>query len=148
MPRGSRRLSLAPLAAAVIVVVVVSAGLLNGGLIAPGGAPEPTPIAIAAADVQVLARDSAGNVQILTRPVDAVCPVGASACGVSPTFAVTSVNGFSASSELNGTLSPSHDRMVVVAHGAGVGGDKVYVVPVANVAVAVDASAWRPRPRR
>ena len=128
-PHTSRRLSLAPIAAVVAVVLVVGAGLLNANPLIPGSAAAPTPIAVtSAADLQVIGRDSQGNVQILSRRVDSVCPVGVQVCGAQPTFAVTSVSGVASATTLQGAISPSGDRMVVVAKDPG--GEGVYVVPV------------------
>ena len=128
--RSARRLSLAPVAAVVAVVVVVGAGLLNTvPLGIGGGAAGPTPIALtAAADIQVIGRDSQGNVEIRSRPVDSVCPVGVSTCGAQPTFAVTSVSGVESATTLQGLISPSGHNMVVVAKDAA--GEGVWVAPL------------------
>jgi hypothetical protein len=140
--RTWRRLSLAPVVAVVAVVAVVSAGLLNVPL-GTGGIAAPTPIAVsAAADLQVIGRDSQGNVQILRRPVDAVCPAGLSVCGAQPTFAVTSVSGVASATTLQGAISPSGDRMVVVAKDQG--GEGVYVVPVTAAATAAPTRSAAP----
>ncbi len=119
----------APLAALLVVAIAVGAGLFNGTSLLPQStAAMPTPIAItAAADVQVLSRSEDGSVQILSRPVNAVCPVGSSECGVTRTFAVTSVGGVGKGS-LNASMSPHRDRLVVVASSNGTQG--VYVLPV------------------
>jgi len=129
-PRAARRLTLAPVAAVVAVVVIVGAGLLNTVPLGPGvGTTGATPIALtAAADIQVIGRDRQGNVQILSRPVGSVCPVGVAVCGAQPTFAVTSVSGVQSATTLQGAISPSGDRMVVVAKDAA--GEGVYIVPV------------------
>ena len=119
----------APLAAMLVVAIAVGAGLLNGTSLAPvGTGAMPTPIAItAAADVQVLNRAEDGSVQILSRPVNAVCPAGSSECGIKRTFNVTNVGGVGVGS-LNGVMSPHRDRLVVVASSNGTQG--VYVMPV------------------
>ena len=128
-PRPANRFGLAPLVALVAIVMVVGAGLLNGFPLTPAVPAGPTPILVAAAaDIQVLTRDSAGNVQLLSRPLDQVCPVGAPACGVQPTFAVTAVTGIGSSSGLQGALSPTGRQMVVVSR--DVGNEGVYIVPV------------------
>jgi hypothetical protein len=133
---GAWRLALAPVAAIVVVAVVVGSGLFNGRTL-PGGN-GPTPIPFAAADVQVLSRDRDGNFQILTRPVGPVCPDGSQGCAAQPTFAVTTLSGLSGSTDLNGTLSPTHDRMVVIASGSG--GEGVFILPVATTAPSPSAS--------
>jgi hypothetical protein len=132
---GAWRLALAPVAAIVVVAVVVGSGLFGGTF--PGSA-RPTPIQLAAADVQVLTRDRDGNIQILTRPVGPVCPDGSQGCAAQPTFAVTTLSGLSGTSDLNGTLSPAHDRMVVITSGSG--GEGVYILPVATTAPVPSAS--------
>lgn len=144
-PRFARagRLTLAPLAAVMVVAIVVGAGLLSGhGLLPAGTAAGPTPIALAAADLQVISRAEDGSIQILTRSVDAVCPMGTDTCGVSPSFAVTAVTGLSGTSDLNGILSPSKDRMVLMERGSGAQG--VYVLPVATTAPAASPTPAAP----
>jgi hypothetical protein len=142
-PREQGRLPLAPVVAVVAVVMVVGAGLLNGGLLLPGGAPGPTPIAVtAAADIQVITRDSAGNLQIIRQPVAQVCPVGTSSCGVQPTFAVTAVTGVGSAADLQGALSPTGGQMVVVTR--DVGGEGVYVIPVKSAATPAATAASTP----
>ena len=132
-PRGAfggrvRRGAIAPLAAVLVVAVAVGAGLFSGTSLLPAStAALPTPIAITAvADVQVLSRSEDGSVQILSRPVNAVCPVGSSECGITRTFAVTNVGGVGSGS-LNAAMSPHRDRLVVVATSNGTQG--VYVLP-------------------
>jgi hypothetical protein len=140
-PRFARtgRLTLAPLAAVMVVAIVVGAGLLSGhGVLPAGTTTGPTPIALAAADLQVISRADDGSVQIYTRSVNAVCPVSAAACGVSPSFAVTAVTGLSGSADLNGILSPSRDRMIVVERGSGAQG--VYVFPVVTTTPAASST--------
>ncbi|MHB8960565.1 MAG: zf-HC2 domain-containing protein [Candidatus Limnocylindrales bacterium] len=131
-PGRSTRLPVAPVVAmlTVVVVVVVGAGLLNSRFAGPGGTvAAATPIAIkGAADLQVLSLDSAGNLQLLSRRVDEVCPTGVTECGVSPTFAVTAVSAFGSATDLLGAISPSGGQMVVVRRDPGSQG--VYVVPV------------------
>jgi len=140
--RTSRRLSLAPVVAVVAIIAVVSVGLLKVPL-GPGGIAAPTPIAVsAAADLQVIGRDSQGNVQILSRRVDSVCPVGVSVCGAQPTFDITPVTGVASATTLQGAISPSGDRMVVVARDQG--GEGVYVVPVRAVPAAVASKSASP----
>jgi hypothetical protein len=132
------RLSLAPLAAVLAVAVIVGASLLNATL-TPGGAAA-TPIPMAAADVQVISRDPAGNVRLLSRPLDQVCPVDASDCGPSPTFAVTAVGDLDSGSTLQGAISPTGGQLVVVTRDGN--GEGVWVFPVRETtAPAPSASA-------
>ncbi len=140
-PGRSTRLALAPVVATVAVVVVVGAGLLNGRPTVPGGTTgaAATPILIkGAADLQVLSLDSAGNLQLLSRRVDEVCPTGVTECGVSPTFAVTAVSAFGSAADLVGAMSPSGSQMVVVRRDPGSQG--VYVVPVKPAATPATSS--------
>ena len=130
-PRG---LPLAPVAGLMVVAIVVSVGLLNGRSLFPdstinGDRPMPTPIDVAATEVQVLTRSEDGTVRVLTRRVDQVCPTGVDACGISSAFDVTTTASISGSADLDGIISPTQDRMVVLdrgGSGGGVGG--VYVV--------------------
>ena len=142
--RPARRLSLAPLAAVAAVVVIVGAGLLNSvPLGIGGGAAGPTPIALtAAADIQVIGRDSQGNVEIRSRPVDSVCPVGVAVCGAQPTFAVTSVSGVGSAATVQGLISPSGDKMVFVAQDAG--GEGVWVAPLKSAVSPAPAKCAAP----
>lgn len=139
-PRPAQGLPPAAVVAAVIVAMVVGVGVLNSNALMPGGVAGPTPIAVeAAAAIQVIARDSAGNLQILSRPVDQVCPIGVSACGVQPTFAVTAVTGLGSATDIQGALSPTGGQMVVVTHGVGGGG--VYVIPVKSASTPAPAAS-------
>ena len=139
-PGRSTRVPVAPVVAMLAVVVVVGAGLLNSRSAGPGGTvAAATPIAIkGAADLQVLSLDSAGNLQLLSRRVDEVCPTGVTECGVSPTFAVTAVSAFGSATDLLGAISPSGGQIVVVRRDPGSQG--VYVVPV-NAPAASPTSA-------
>lgn len=141
-PRRASRLMLAPVAVVAAVVIVVGAGLLNGNLFVPGAGPAATPIALAAADLQVISRDSSGNLQVLTRPVDQVCPVTNPSCGVSPTFSVTSVSDLNTATKVQGLISPKQDRMVVVATGPS--GQTLYVAPVTVAPTASPAASTAP----
>lgn len=127
---SSTPLALLPVMAMVAVVVVVGAGLLTGGRMFPGGGVvSATPITIdGAADLQVLAVDSAGNLQLLSRRVDQVCPTGVADCGASPTFSVAAVSSLGSTADIYGAMSPSGGQMVVVSR--GVGNQGVYVVAV------------------
>jgi hypothetical protein len=111
-------------------------GLLNGVTLFPrdstikGDGALPTPIAVAASEIQVLGRGEDGTVQILSRRLDQVCPVGADACGIVPSFAVTGTTSFAGSADLDGIISPTRDRMVVVERSGSAHG--VFVVRVAS----------------
>ena len=142
-----RTVPLAPVAALMVVTIVVGAGLLNGRGLFPdstskGEGPMPTPINVAATDVQVVSRGDDGTVQILTRRLDQVCPMGAEACGISPSFDVTTTAALSGSSDLDAINSPSRDQMVVVERGAGATG--VYVLNVGTASPAPSASVAVP----
>jgi len=130
-PKG---LPLAPVAGLMVVAIAVSVGLLNGRSLFPdstinGDVPMPTPIDVAATEVQVLTRSEDGTVRVLTRHVDQMCPTGVDTCGISSTFDVTTTASISGSADLDGIISPTQDRMVVLDRGGGVGGvGGVYVV--------------------
>ncbi len=142
-PRTSGSLALAPLVALLAIVLVVGVGLLNGDALLPGASAGPTPIAVAdAAAIQVITRDSAGNLQIISRPVDQVCPVGVAECGVQPTFSVTAVTGVGTAMSLQGALSPTGGQMVVVAR--DVGSEGVYIIPVKAVVGSVPTGSLAP----
>jgi Putative zinc-finger len=132
--RRSRVLPLAPVAGFLAIAIVVGSGLFNGRSLFPfgpgsGGGPMPTPIDVAATDVSVVSRNEDGTVQILTRRLDQVCPMGADACGISPSFDVTTTASIAGSDNLDAIISPSGDHVVVVQRGAGATG--VYVLNMA-----------------
>jgi hypothetical protein len=136
--RNGWRLSLAPIAAVAAVVVVVGAGLLNNGTV-PGGTAGATPIALAdTAAIQVIVQDKNGTLHLVTRPMNEVCPNGVSACGAQPTSAVTTFSGVKSATTLQGAISPSGDKMVVVTQDGS--GDGVYIVPVRTPAPATSKS--------
>ncbi|MEI7744187.1 MAG: zf-HC2 domain-containing protein [Chloroflexota bacterium] len=138
----------APLAAVMVLAVAVGAGLFNGGLFNPAVNPDgsstavtaqATPFALTAGQVQTVSRSADGRLQIQTRSVDHVCPIGAVACGVAPSFEAAPVAGVGGSAPLDAILSPSRDRMVLVGRGDGAKG--VYVV---TVSPAVATSSPKP----
>ncbi len=136
-PSSPRRRSFAPVAAGVLTLALVGVSLLGVSSLVPGeSSAGPTPIAVAAAaDVQVIVRGADGNLQVLSRPVDQVCPVSVSSCGAQPTFSVTSaVSGDWSATGLVGAMSPTGGQMVVVAKSSGA--DGVYVIPVKRPAAA------------
>jgi len=129
----ARGFPMAPVAGLMVVAIAVSVGLLNVRSLFPdstikGDGPMPTPIDVAATKVQVLTRSEDGTVQVLTRRVDQMCPMGVDACGITSAFDVTTTASISGSADLDGIISPAQDRMVVLDRGGvgGVGG--VYVV--------------------
>lgn len=129
-----RALPLAPVAGLMVVAVAVGLGLLDGRSLLPGETrtgdrPMPTPINVDAAEVEVLSRAADGTVQILTRRVTQVCPMGADACGLAPSDDVTSTATSLGFADLDAIISPTRDRMVVVNRSEGAG--RVYVVTMA-----------------
>ncbi len=139
----SRGLPLVPVAGLMVIAIAVGMGLLNGRSLFPDGTrtgdgPMPTPINVAAAEVEVLSRASDGTMQILTRRLTQVCPMGADACGLAPSFDVMTTATISGSADLAAIISPGRDRMVVVDRGEGAGG--VYVVTMAQSTSAPAAS--------
>ncbi len=155
-PRSRRAgsIPLAPVVGLVAVVVIVGAGLLNGSVLLPptgspatGGNAEATPIALAAGELRVISRGQDGSVEILTRQLNEVCPIGADTCGLPTTLGVTQSTQLGGTANLDAIISPTQDRLVVVERGTGP--QSVYVLPVAT-APAVSPSAPRssatPRP--
>jgi hypothetical protein len=122
---------LAPVAGLAIVAVAVGTGLLNGQ---PAVSPSPeaalaTPMLVAA-DIQVLGQGEDGQLEILTRNVREVCPVGADACSAVASSATEPLAAMAQAPEVKeAILSPSRDRLVIVQGGED--GQGVYVVPVA-----------------
>lgn len=143
-PRGGSGLALGSVVAVAVVLVVVGAGLLGTGAGAPGGsAAGATPIALTAvANVQVITSDGRGRIEIRTRPVDAVCPIGVAHCGAQPTFRVTEVSGMGSATTLQGAVSPTGGQMVVVARSSD--SERVYVIPVAPAPTPVSAGSPAP----
>ena len=129
-----RAFPLAPVAGLMVVAVAVGVGLLNGRSLFPdstvkGDGPMPTPITVAAAEVEILSRAEDGTIQILTRRFTQVCPIGADACGLSPSDDVTTTVTRLGFADVDAIISPTRDRMVVVGRSEGSGG--VYVVTMA-----------------
>lgn len=124
------RIPTAPLAGLLVLAVIVGGSLLRG--LTPRGdsttkgpeGPDPTPIAVTAADVQVLVRGADGSLKLKTTHYDAVCPVGESSCGTTPSADSQALAQVSSSTDMDGVLSPSSSRLVVL------GANKVYVVQV------------------
>ncbi len=148
--RGSRVLPLAPVAALAVIAIVVGSALLDGrglfpGGTGPGGQPMPTPIDVAATNVRVVSRNDDGTIQILTRRLDQVCPMGTETCGISPSFDVTTTASIGGSDNLDAIISPSGDHVVVVQRGAGSTG--VYVLDVAGASPVPTSSAPAPTAR-
>lgn len=130
----SGRLAMAPIVGLLVIVIAVGVGLLNGvALFPPGNAPSvgggvgATPIPLTAGDVQVLSR-SGGTLELSTRKIDAVCPVGVEACGNTGTTDNTALSELGDLGPFDAYLSPTEDRIVVVQRGSNASG--VYVVPV------------------
>ena len=128
-----RSIPLAPVAGLMIIAIAVGAGLLNGRGLFPGGSgngegPMPTPIDVAATDVSVVSRGADGTIQIVTRRLDQVCPMGVEACGISTSSGVTTTASIDGSANLDAIFSPSRENVVVVQRGAGATG--VYVLNV------------------
>ena len=146
----SRGLPLAPVAGVMVVAIAVGMGLLNGRSLFPDstskgdGQPMPTPMNVAAAEVETLTRLEDGRVQIQSRRLTQVCPMGADACGLSPSFDVTTTATISGSADLDAIISPRRDRMVVVDRGEGAGG--VYVVDMVVPPSASPPPASAPAP--
>ena len=136
-----RSLPLAPVAGLMVIAIAVGAGMLNGRGLFPDGTgngegPMPTPIDVAATDISVVSRGADGTVQIVTRRLDQVCPMGVEACGISTSSGVTTTASIDGSAGLDAIFSPSRDNVVVVQRGAGATG--VYVLNVSTASPSPD----------
>ncbi len=147
--RWAGSIPLAPIVGLVAVVMVVGAGLLNGSVLLPpagspatGGDAEATPIALAAGDLRVISRGQDGSVEILTRQLNEVCPIGADTCGLPTTLGVTQSAQLGGTANLDAIISPTQDRMVVVERGTGP--QSVYVLPVATLSPSARPSSAPP----
>jgi len=115
-------LPLAPMAAVMVVAIAVGAGLLNGISLFPphesttkgdDGA-MPTPIALTAGQVQVLSRGADGTLELSTKDIDEVCPMGAEACGTSTDTAETTIDTLADLGSFDAVISPDRDRIVLM----------------------------------
>ncbi len=154
--RGGRRswrpaaMPLAPVAGLLVVAVAIGAGLLNGINVFPGPGTTPgnstpgaaTPIPLTAGDVQVLVRGTDGALELRTKRIDEVCPVGADACGASDLSDTTALADIGDFEKLGAILSPGSDQLVLMERGEGASG--VIVVPVRKVADPTPAPATVP----
>ena len=135
-PGGAGRFPVAPVAGLLVVAIAVGAGLLNGINLFPSpdrtvngsGSPMPTPIAMTAGTVQVLTRGSDGVLELSTRHIDEVCPVGASSCGTTAASDSTKLSTLGDLGSFDAVISPTQDHIVVLQRGDKASG--VYVVPV------------------
>ena len=133
---GTGRFPVAPVAGLLVVAIAVGAGLLNGinlfpspdGTVNGDKSPLPTPIAVTAGTVQVLSRGSDGVLELSTRHIDEVCPVGASSCGTTAASDSTKLSTLGDLGSFDAVISPTQDHIVVLQRGDKASG--VYVVPV------------------
>ena len=135
-PYGLGSLPLAP-AAGLLVVALVVVGVLNGSSpLLPGSAKvaEATPIAIPGGVLQVISRDKDGSVEILSRQLDQVCPMGTTSCGLSDSMDVTQSAQLEGNARLAAIISPTQDNLVVFERGPGP--QRLYVLPVPHGGVA------------
>ncbi len=105
-----------------VVAIAVGAGLLNGISLFPphesttkgdDGA-MPTPIALTAGQVQVLSRGADGTLELSTKDIDEVCPMGAEACGTSTDTAETTIDTLADLGSFDAVISPDRDRIVLM----------------------------------
>lgn len=137
---GTGRFPVAPVAGLLVVAIAVGAGLLNGINLFPSpdrtingsGSPMPTPIAMTAGTVQVLSRGSDGVLELSTRHIDEVCPVGASSCGTTAASDSTRLSTLGDLGSIDAVISPTQDHIVVMQRGDKASG--VFVVPVRETA--------------
>ena len=129
-------LPLASMAAVMVVAIAVGAGLLNGvNLFPPHDSttkgPDtalPTPFAVTAGQVQVLTRGEDGTLELSTKDVDEVCPVGVEACGTSSETDDTTFDGIAGLGSFDAVISPDRDHIVLMQRDGQSAG--VFVLPV------------------
>jgi hypothetical protein len=123
-------LPLAP-AAGLLVLAIAVASVLNGtSPLTPGtpAAAEATPITLPAGVLQVISRGEDGSVEILSRHLDQVCPMGTTSCGLSDSLDVTQSAQLEGNARLAAIISPTEDHLVVIERGDGP--QRVYVLAV------------------
>lgn len=138
-PGGPARVPVVPLAGVLVVAIVVGAGLLNGVNLSPahegtsegGDSAQPTPIPLTAGTVQVLSRRTDGALELSTRHINEVCPVGAASCGTTAVSDSTRLSTLGDLGSFDAVISPNQDHIVVMQRGAPANG--VFVVPVREV---------------
>jgi hypothetical protein len=146
---GMPAAALAPIAGVAVVAILVGSTLLNGSAVVPppGGSPGPTPIAMAADDIAVLARNADGSFEVRTAGVNEVCPLAADSCDVAqPSFEAAQVARINAGDKVDDAIiSPSRDSMVVVGRDAS-GTNGLYVVTVRPAVTATGTPTSTPEP--
>jgi hypothetical protein len=136
-------LAYAPLIGALVVAIVVGSSVFDRvfpplGSTTKGDDPEATPFALAAGEIQLLNRNSDGTVDIFSKQLDQVCPVGADSCGLSDTLDVTHMGSLGSKGQLDAIVSPDHGQMVVVERGSDA--NAVYVLPLKTTEPAASTS--------
>jgi len=135
---GPRGLPVAPIAGLLVVAIAVGAGLLNGVNFFPAhesttkgdGVPVPTPIAMAAGEIQFVTRGPDGRLELSTRRYAEVCPVGADVCGTTESTDTTTLSAsLGGVGNFDAVISPSQDHIVVMDKGSETGGVFVVKVP-------------------
>ena len=107
---------------ALVVATVVGGALLDrvlppldGGT--KGVDAEATPIDLVAGEIQVLSHGDDGSLELESRNISQLCPVGANSCGLPTTANVTSLGDIGSQGQLDAIVSPDRGQVVVVEQG-------------------------------
>jgi hypothetical protein len=134
----------ASLTGALVVALVVGTVVIDRVLppldnTTKGDEPIPTPIDLVAGEIQVLGHAADGSLEIGSKYLDQLCPVGADACGLPNTLDVTKLGSLGSVGQVDAIVSPDRGQLVVVERGAQA--STVYVLPLKH-----GASTGNPTP--
>ncbi len=101
-----------------------------------GDEPIPTPIDLVAGEIQVLSHAADGSLEIQSKYLDQLCPVGADTCGLPETLDVTKLGSLSSAGQVDAIVSPDRGQLVVVERGSAA--STVYVLPLEHAGTAED----------
>ena len=93
-----------------------------------GDEPVPTPIDLVAGEIQVLSHAADGSLEIQSKYLDQLCPVGADTCGLPNTLDVTKLGSLGSAGQVDAIVSPDRGQLVLVERGASA--STVYVLPL------------------
>lgn len=132
-----------PLVAALAVAIGLGSTLLNStaqlGSTTKGEEPDATPIDLVAGDIEVLSHGDSGQLEILSKHLDQLCPVAANSCGLPNELDVTQVANIGSIGQLDAIVSPDRGQIVVVESGPR--SSTVYVMPLKQHATAESTAA-------
>jgi hypothetical protein len=125
-----------------LIVALVTGTVLIDRVLPPldnttkGDEPIPTPIDLLAGEIQVLSHAADGSLEIQSKYLDQLCPVGAETCGLPDTVDVTNLGSLGAAGQLDAIVSPDRGQLVVVERGSSA--STVYVLPLKHTGTAED----------